>query len=173
MWKTVILFSDRKNAVACEIVKILTDHGAGYISDKSVITGKGDFEVISEYKKTELDVTDGIAVFIDDSERFSGQRFPHGMVGICEEANRTALELFMQSGIPVISCGMNSKNTVTLSSLNSSSLLTSLQRTLTDCGGKTVEPGEFKIKLTKKYHSFSVMAAAAVLLLNGITPDVF
>ena len=68
---------------------------------------------------------------------------------------------------------MSGKNTVTLSSLGSTSLLASLQRTVTDLCGNEVDPAEFKIKLTKQYSPFAVMASAAVLLLVGIKPDVF
>ena len=169
----VILFSGRKSATERELIKILTGCGASYISDKAVSTGNGIFTIVSEYKKTDLNLENGVAVFLDDTERFSGQSFPNGMIGICEDTNKTALSLFKENNIPVISCGMGSKNTVTLSSLNSSSLLASLQRTVTDCKGNDIFPGEFKIKLSEDYTPFAVMAAAAVLLLNGITPESF
>ena len=45
--------------------------------------------------------------------------------------------------------------------------------TVTDFIGNDIDPAEFKIKLTKKYSPFAVMASAAVLLLVGIKPDVF
>lgn len=169
----VILFSGRKSSVEKEIIKILTGCGANYISDKMVAASDGGFTIISEYKKTEIKLKKGIAVFIDDTDRFSGQSFPAGITGICEESNEKALELFKGSNIPVISCGMNAKNTVTLSSLGISSLLAALQRTVTDFRGNEVDPGEFKIKLTREYSPFSVMASAAVLLLNGIIPESF
>lgn len=169
----VILFSGRKNAVEKEIIEILSGCGASYISDKTVATNSGNFTIISEYKRTELRLKNGIAVLLDDTDRFDNQVFPHGMVGICEDSNQKALGLFGASGIPVISCGMNAKNTVSLSSLGSDSLLASLQRSVTDCYGNEVDPAEFKIKLTKAYSPFAVMASAAVLLLKGIPPRRF
>lgn len=169
----VILFSGRKSAVEREIIEILCKYGANYISDKAVSAGDGGFTIISEYKKTDINLKNGIAVFIDDTDRFENQVFPDGITGICEDKNITALGIFKASGIPVISCGMSAKNTVTLSSLSSGSLLASLQRTVTDLSGGEVEPGEFKIRLTKPYTHFAVMASAAVLLLSGIVPDVF
>ncbi len=169
----VILFSGRKSAAENEIIEILSQYGANYISDKMVSAGMGRFTIISEYKKTDIKLKSGIAVFIDDTDRFNSQVFPDGIIGVCEDSNLKALELFRQSHIPVISCGMNAKNTVTLSSCGSDSLLVSLQRTLTDCSGCEIDPAEFKIKLTKNYSSFAVMASAAVLLLNGVAPEVF
>lgn len=169
----VILFSGRKSRVEGQIIEILCRYGATYISDKAVNENCGSFTIISEYKKTDIRLKNGIAVFIDDTERFNGQTFPLGTVGICEDTNIKALQLFKESNIPVISCGMNAKNTITLSSLNSTSLLASLQRTVTDCLGNEVDPAEFRIKLNKPYTPFAIMASAAVLLLNGITPEIF
>ena len=85
----------------------------------------------------------------------------------------TEYEKIMESGIPVITCGMNPKNTVTLSSLTAASALVSLQRTVTDIFGYEAEPGEFRIKLNRGYSPFAVTASAAVFLLSGILPDEF
>ncbi len=169
----VILFSRRKCEEEKQIIEILSKYGANYISDKTVTAGDGSFTIISEYKKTEINIKNGIALILDDTDRFYNQTFKDGIIGICEDKNQKALEIFKRSNIPVVSCGMNSKNTITLSSLNSNSLLATLQRSLTDQSGKTVEPAEFKIKLTKEYLPFAVMASAAVLLLMGITPEAF
>ena len=65
---------------------------------------------------------------------------------------------------------MGAKNTITLSSINSETLLTTLQRTVTDINGNEIEPEEFKIKLKKEYLPFSVMASVAVMLLCGVIP---
>ena len=169
----VILFSGRKSAVERDIIEILSGCGANYISDKAVTSGEGGFTIISAYKKTEINLKNGIAVFIDDTDRFDNQIFPDGITGVCEDSNLKALSIFKSCGTPVISCGMSGKNTVTLSSLGSTSLLASLQRTVTDLCGNEVDPAEFKIKLTKQYSPFAVMASAAVLLLVGIKPEVF
>lgn len=169
----VILFSGRKSAVEKEIIEILSGYGADYISDKAVSSVGGRFTVVSEYKKTDIKLKNGIAVFIDDTDRFDNQVFPDGIIGICEDANLAALKAFKACGTPVISCGMGAKNTVTLSSLGGATLLAALQRTVTDFKGEDVDPAEFKIKLTKKYSPFAVMASAAVLLLVGIKPEVF
>ncbi|MEE1160609.1 MAG: hypothetical protein U0K70_00955 [Acutalibacteraceae bacterium] len=169
----VILFSGRKSAVEKEIIEILCSFGANYISDKAVSSVGGQFTVISEYKKTDIKSKSGIAVFIDDTDRFKNQFFPKGIIGICEDGNLAALKAFKDSETPVITCGMGAKNTVTLSSFGDASLLASLQRTVTDFKGQDIDPAEFKIKLTKRYSPFAVMASAAVLLLIGIKPDTF
>lgn len=169
----VILFSGRKSKTEKEIIEILTKYGATYISDKFVCENKGLFTIISTYKKTEINLNKGIAVFVDDTDRFSEQTFPIGIIGICEDSNLKALETFKNSRIAVISCGINLKNTITLSSMNDNGLLASLQRTVTDNSGLEIDPREFKIKLTKNFSPFAIMASVAVLLLNGIVPTEF
>ncbi len=169
----VILFSNRKCKTEKEIIEILTENGGSYISDKAVIGGKKLFTVISEYKKTELLLKNLIAVMLDNTERFENQIFPEGTIGICEDKNIKALSIFEKNNIPVICCGMNAKNTITLSSFGSDTLFASLQRTLTDKNGKEIEPEEFKIKLQKNYSPLSVMLSTAILLLCGIKPEEF
>ncbi len=171
MRNLVILFSGRKSNAEQEIIEILTLYGANYISDKAVILDGNGFTVISEYKKSDVRIKNGVALFIDDTDRFDGQIFSDGIIGICEDTNIKALNIFEKSGIPVISCGMNGKNTVTVSSIDNNSALVTVQRNITDCFGGTVYTGEFIIKLSKKYSHFGVMASTAVLLLHGITPD--
>ena len=169
----VVLFSDRKNVYEKEIIEILLNYGAAYISDKTINCGIGKFTIISEYKVAAININSGIAVFLDDSERFEKQKLPVGIVGICEDSNKKALQIFRNGNISVISCGMNLKNTVTLSSLNDNSVLLSLQRTITDMNGTDIEPSEFKIKLTKSYSSFAIMASAIILIIMGIYPEYF
>ncbi len=169
----VILLSDRKSSVERQITEILSRYGADYISDKTVSSGKGKFTIISEYRPTEINIKNGIAVIIDDTDRFKNQSFKDGLIGICEDKNRKALQIFKNSHIPVISCGMGAKNTVTLSSLEDSSVLLAIQRSLTDFFGNIIDPAEFKIKLTKPYLPFAVMTSTVILLLMGITPECF
>lgn len=167
----VILFSKRNSKTEKEIIEILMSYGATYISDKYVFLRDKNFAVVSQYKKTNLQFKKGIAVFTDETEQFKNQILPQGTIGICEENNKEAINLFCENKIPAISCGMGAKNTVTLSSLNGDCLLVSLQRKIVQTSGKSIEPAEFRIKLKKDYQPFSVMASATVLLLLGISPD--
>ncbi len=169
----VILFSDRKSKTEKEIIDILTFIGADYISDKTVCSFEGAFTIVSEYKKTELKLNHAIAIFCENTDRFDFQLFPKGVIGICEETNIKALEVFHKNKIPVISCGMGNKNTVTFSSFSGDTLLMGLQRSITSIKGLQITPGEYKITLKKQYSPFAIMASATVLLLNGIIPKEF
>ena len=116
----IIIFADQKTKCGTEISDILY---------RCIPKRQTDFDIVTEYSEN-----------ID---------FSPGSIGVCEDSNSEALKLLMKHCVPVISCGMNGKNTVTLSSINSETLLAALQRTVTDCTGNEVDPGEFKIKLKK------------------------
>lgn len=169
----VILFADRKSKSQNEIIEILKKYGADHISDKEISLAKNRFTIITVHKNTKLIIDGGIAVFTDNTERFSKQKFPIGITGICEENNTSALKIFKNNNNAVITCGASRKNTITFSSANGKSLLASVQRTIIDQNGNLIDPCEFKIELTENYSSFSIMASACILLLNGIKPQKF
>ena len=169
----VILLSDRNNKHEKEIIEILKKHGGQHISDKFIGDNEGKFTVLSIYKKSELQINKGVIVFLDEGKRFADQEIPIGFIGVCDENNIKALSIFKKNKISAICCGLGSKNSITLSSLGDNSLFACLQRNIQKNDGKIIEQGEFKIKLTKKYLPFSIMASVAILLLYGITPNEF
>ena len=169
----VILFTDRKNKCEKEIIEILQKYGAKCISDKIINDGMNDFTILSLYKKCEIKISKGIAVLIDNGTRFINQTLPVGIIGICEENNISALNILKKNKLEAICCGMGSKNSITLSSIGSDKLFACLQRGLQSTNGYVIEQGEFKINLSKNYQPFSVMASAAILLLNGKMPNTF
>ena len=134
------------------MVILFADKKTGTGKEISEILRCSGISIITEYEKISIKAKNSIAVFAGNTEN---------------------LRDIMESGIPVITCGMNPKNTVTLSSLTAASALVSLQRTVTDIFGYEAEPGEFRIKLNRGYSPFAVTASAAVFLLSGILPDEF
>lgn len=115
----IIIFADKKTKCGTEISDILY---------RCIPKRQTDFDIVTEYSEN-----------ID---------FPPGSIGVCEDSNSEALKSLMKNCVPVISCGMNGKNTVTLSSVGGSAALVSLQRTVTDIYGRDREPAEFRIRLT-------------------------
>ena len=169
----VILLSNRKSKLEKEIVKILEKYGGNFISDKTLyINGEG-FNIISFYKKAEISIDKGVAVFLEKNIRFKDQKLPIGIVGICEENDITALEIFKKNHNAVITCGVNNKNTITFSSISQNTLFATLQRCVYDINGNLLEPCELKIKLTENFSSFSVICSVIILLYHGIVPKEF
>ncbi len=169
----VILLSNRKSNREKELVKILEKYGGNFISDKVLSENGGKFTIISIYKKTEISLNKGIAVFVEKSIRFKDQKFPIGIIGVCEENNKTALETFKKNRNAVITCGINNKNTITLSSISEDTLFATLQRSVYDINGNLIEPCELKIKLTENFSPFSVICSVIILLYHGIIPKEF
>lgn len=169
----VILLSERKSKNEKEITEILKKYGADHFSDKIIAEGNGTFTCISIYKPTELLVKNAVAVFIEKGARFNKQNYPIGVIGVCEDTNKNALENFKKSNNAVITCGINNKNTLTISSFSENNVLVTLQRSVIDIKGNRIEPCEFKIKLLKPYSPYSVLSVTAILILLGIYPTEF
>ncbi len=163
----VILFSNRKNTLEKEIIEILTAFGGNFISDKVVASQGGYFTVTACYKKTELNIKNGIALIIDDTEKFKSINLPNDMIGICEDQNQTALSIFKTNGLPVITCGNNPKNTLTISSIDFNNYIITLQREIIGINGKIIYPADYKISLKKPYSPQAVMLSCCVLCLVG------
>lgn len=163
----VLLFSNRKNKLEKEIIEILTACGAEFISDKFITASGGYFTVAVCYKKTLININKGVALMLDDTHRFLKQEFPIGITGICEDSNETALKLFKANGLPVITCGNNAKNTLTISSVENNNYLVTLQREIIDIKGNVICPADYKICLEKGYSPEAVMLSCGVLCLIG------
>ena len=163
----VLLFSNRKNKLEKEIIEILTACGADFISDKFITASGGYFTVAVCYKKTVLDIKNGVVLMLDDTHRFVNQELPIGITGVCEDRNETALKLFKANGLPVITCGNNSKNTLTISSVENNNYLVTLQREIIDIRGNVIYPADYKITLEKQYSPEAVMLSCGVLCLIG------
>lgn len=169
----VILFSNRKNKTEKDIIKILTACGADIISDKSVTATGGFFTVNICYKLADLNIKKGIALILDDTEKFINQKLPIGVIGICEDSNKNALKIFEDNTTPVITYGNSQKNTLTISSISENNYVITLQRTIIDIFGKRIYPTDFKLNLKHKYSNQAILCSVAILLLNGTEPTEF
>ncbi len=173
MTALVILLSERRSKSEKEIIEILKKYGANHFSDKEITEGNSTITCISIYKPTQLFVKNAVAVFTEKSAKFNKQNCPIGIIGVCEDTNKNALENFKKSNNAVITCGINNKNTLTISSFSENYVLVTLQRSVIDINGNRIEPCEFKIKLLKPYNPYSVMSVTAILILFGIYPTEF
>lgn len=169
----VIIFSNRKNKLLKEITEILTVCGADFITDKTVYSADGYFTVATFFKQIKINIKKGIALILDDTDKYNNQILPLGITGICESWNSKAIEIFERNKIAAITCGNNHKNTLTISSINGKNWIVTLQRAIEDLKGKIIYPTDFKIKVEKNYSSDAVLLSTAVLLNVGIEPKEF
>ena len=166
----VFLFSDSQGPEQEEISEILCRHGAGIVSDREAPVQNQTFLLASAHTPIKLEAESGIVIFTSDCAAFRDQRLPGSLSGVCESDNKTALEILQQNKNPVITCGMDLRNALTLSGVWEYAVSVGLQRTLRDKNGTELSPAEYPICLTKPYTPFAVLAATAALLTEGIVP---
>lgn len=77
-----------------------------------------------------------------------------------------------------VTYGFNTKASITTSSIgdtvNKDGFICCLQRTISDCDGRAIDPQEYKLKLdTDNIDTHSVLAAASFAIVNGIDLNSF
>lgn len=93
---------------------------------------------------------------------------------ILNSENSYAANILAKQKISAISCGMSSKNTFTISSINYPKISISLQRQIYSINHNLIEPQEFIINATQEYDPYSILAFSAVtiLLYSRINPKI-
>lgn len=90
-------------------------------------------------------------------------------VAICSEDDSKSLKALHRMGIPVISCGMCQKSTVTLSSLKKERVMIAVQRQICDSLGRTVPVQE--ISAARDGALYTLMAVTVIRLILGRTEN--
>lgn len=141
----------------------------GIVEEKKKRQNMGDlFTVIASCELPKVDKKRGVVIITDNSISLKNRIIPSGFVGICEDKNEKAIEIFESSKIPVITCGMGNKNTVTATSISNGGMLIAAQRAFSDIKGRIIEPFEYKMTGYDGYSSFSVMAAFCIFKIYGM-----
>ena len=87
-------------------------------------------------------------------------------IGLCDGENTKALQFFANLQIPVITCSMNPLDSITLSSQQNGFCFVSVQRSFPRCNGTLLEVADYPVVLNSSFSPFTVLAVAAVSLLN-------
>lgn len=86
---------------------------------------------------------------------------------ILSSENQAAVEFVRQRDLLPLDCGLSLRDTLTLSSRTSSSVMISLQRPVSRLDGVMLEPVEIPLSLTRKWSPYALLCCAGVLLLSG------
>lgn len=93
-------------------------------------------------------------------------------LAIANSENQLQLGALSKLQIPVITCGMGQKDTISFSSCGDESMVISLQRTISSLFGNTIEPLEIPIQNAYDIDGYALLAYTALRLLlediNGI-----
>ncbi len=90
----------------------------------------------------------------------------HG-VAIVDSSNYQLSQALSDTGLPAITCGLHSRDTITLTSMGVDSAVIGIQRAIVNFDGSITEPQELPINFTKSIDRFTLMTAAAILILSG------
>lgn len=121
----------------------------------------GSFDLI--YSET------AIVIFKDAEKLDTKFETNKQVVAIVDSCNKEALKLASETGFPAITCGLSTRDTITLSSINEDSAVINLQREITCFDGNVTEPQEIPVSLYSPIDSFALMCVAAIFILSGNT----
>lgn len=116
----------------------------------------------------ELRVKDGILLIRTGAKLKHGQKIPDGFHCILNSRSRRDAELLSGMGIPVVACGMGSRDTLSIASLDYGSAVLSLQRSLYTLQGTLLEPHDFQVHVEGKAGPAQILPTAMLLLLLGM-----
>ena len=88
-------------------------------------------------------------------------------VAIVDSSDEQLLGHVSDTRMPAITCGLRSRDTITLSSMAGDSAVIDLRRDISCLDGSTAEPQEIPLRRQKPHENFLLMAAAAILILSG------
>ena len=88
-------------------------------------------------------------------------------VAIVDSSQDELLEHVCATRLPAITCGLGSRDTITLSSMTAPGAVVDLRRGVTCLDGSRVEPQELPLRLEGPLDSFLLMCFAAILILSG------
>lgn len=93
-------------------------------------------------------------------------QLPAGCPAILSGENQAAVEFTRRWDLLPLDCGLSLRDTLTLSSRTSSSVVIALQRPVKRLDGTVLEPVEIPISLTQKWAPYPLLCCAGVLLLS-------
>lgn len=93
---------------------------------------------------------------------------PKAHAAVLNPENEQTAALLKARHIPVVTCGLSHKDTVTFSSRTPTTALVSLQREIHTAAGVLVEPRELPVTLTTPRDDYPLLAAIAAMWLAGI-----
>lgn len=160
------------NSVSSILIPALARYGGvQYYSPKRFTQSGNDkiqFLVYDCEKLPQFEISNGIILFKNSFSSQEHVKIPSGFSSILEMKNTHAAEMLNGTGTAAITCGTNSKDTLSIAGLDETSAALSLQRSIMTVDGSILEPHDFTIKLLSKLSPNRILAVCAVLLISGI-----
>lgn len=112
----------------------------------------------------------GILLF-KKSFRFCGaKKAVSGLVPVFSSSHAGAAIFLKGTGLPAITYGMSSKDTVSIAGLDDEGASISIQRSIRTLGGAIIEPGDIRVRLSRPLSAEQILLLSTVLLLGDEQP---
>lgn len=168
--KIIIYGSCNKNLTSKNLCNILEYHGGASCFSNSNIcdhyTDKPKYAVLKTNKIKSLDVKSGVMVFnCCEDESLPNIINTNGLTCLVSSENSNAISKLASLSIPAIAFGMSPKDTITLSSIDHTDAVISVQREITLQSGNTLEPCEFIVNNVDDLNDDEVLMIGSILIL--------
>lgn len=94
---------------------------------------------------------------------------PKGFIAVFSDINLDAISKLEKLDIPAVSCGMSSKDTISVSSIDDYSVMISIQREILLFSGEKIEPHDFCVFLKEKLDIYPLLVASLTLILSDVS----
>lgn len=138
--------------------------GAGRVKEYS--QKSPSFVVYETTRLKSLSVTNCVLVFNNnESEEYPNIMSSERISCIINSQNTTGLSKLVPLSLPVIVCGMSTRDSITISSLSDNYAVVSIQRELVLQSGKVLEPCDIKVMNTDGIYEDDILTISAVMIL--------
>ncbi|MEG1436119.1 MAG: hypothetical protein RR069_03470 [Oscillospiraceae bacterium] len=170
MFKIIIYSNCNNNLVGLNLCKTLERYGGVlYLGNgriKEFCVKNPAFIVYETDSLKSLNVANCVLIF-DNSEN---ETYPNILSSeriscVVNSQNTAALSKLLPLSLPAIVCGMSPRDSITISSINDTDTVISIQRELVLQSGNILEPCEMKVLNTDDMDEDDILTISAVLIL--------
>lgn len=164
----IVVFSSEKFAL--QLQKTLSEiYELSFVSEKKIIINNSAQFILVVKQRIETDMeADGVFVVCDKGK--CGCECGFDSIAIVDSSNKSLKNFLLDCETEYITCGMNSKDTISFSSIHEQEVTVSVMRTIKDINGNTIEPFETTI-ISKsdisKYSPFYLLSLVALVSILG------
>ena len=170
---TILLCGSKKDAAFVDVLlPVLSAYGGVLHYNGDRISGVGDprFFLCECERLPDSMLSSGLLLFKSSFCCPTKRRCLSGLIPILDTGNTNAAHYLKGTGVPAITIGMSSKDTVSLAGCTDTSAAVSLLRSVRTLGGNVIEPGDFKIQLHTPLPADQVLLFSTILLLSDEPP---
>jgi len=168
----IILYGDPADtSLTLPLCRALSNHGGALyvgvncVSEYSVVSP--EFFVFETDRLDSCGADKAILLFKTKSSLYRPKITPADSVAaVAEYEDAAAAEAAKKLSVPLVTCGMGSKNCVSVSSVDEKSAVIAVHRPITLLSGKDLLPCEFNVATQTKMSGYPLMALCATLILS-------